>query len=167
MAMMAAAVPWLMAAGAAVSAVGAIQSANAQAAALGSQAAAANYNADISDEQAEQSLRVNTMEQLRLQREQRQFMGRQRAAAAQAGVGKGGSTKDILDQSETLAELDRLNLAYEGSLRARGYSTQADLDRFNASAYRGQIGPTRRAGYMSAVGTGLSSAYAFRTGRTL
>lgn len=154
---MAAAVPWIIGAGAAFQAVGAIQSANAQAAALGSQAASAKYNAGVSLEQAEQALTVNTMEQIRLQREQRQFLGRQRAMAAQAGVGKGGSTKDVLERSETLAELDLLNLAYEGTLRARGYTTQAELDRFNARAYANQIGPTKRAGMLSAVGSGIAA----------
>ena len=125
-----------------------------------SQAAASRYNAQVSRDQAQQALGVSTAQQLQLRREARQLAGRQRAAAAQSGVGSGGSTADIMERTETLSELDALNVAYEGALRAHGYSTQAQLDEFNASAYDRQAKATKRAGLFNAFGNVASGAYA-------
>ena len=157
--MAAAAVPLVLGA-TALQAIGSIQQGNAQAAAYNTQAQGARYNAAVSREQAQQALRVSSAQQMQQRREARQFLGRQRAMAAQAGVGMGGSTADVLERSETLAELDALNLAYEGLMRARGYNTQADLDDFAARAYVGQAKSAKRAGAFGALGSLLSGAYA-------
>jgi len=149
----------LLIAATAIQAVGAISSANSQAAALTSQAQASDYNAAVSRQQAEQALQVSTAQQLQSRRESRQFLGRQRAAAVQATGGVKGSAGDILEQSETLAELDALNIAYEGSLRSKGYSTQADLDNFYSRAYSSQAKSTRRSGLFSAAGSVGMGAY--------
>lgn len=160
-----AAAPALLIGAAAFQALGAIQRAQSQVANLQSQAAASDYNAQVARVQSERTLQLSSLEQSRLRREQAQFLGRQRAAAAQSGVGLGGSNRDILERSETLAELDALNVAYEGAVRARGYTSQAELDEFQARTFRSQVGPTRRAGFLSAVGGGLSAGYFLRSGR--
>lgn len=54
-------------------------------------------------------------------RSSRQFLGRQAAAFAEAGVGPGSSTA-IMDQSAINAELDALNIRYKGQLTKYGYS---------------------------------------------
>lgn len=149
----------LLIAATAASAFGAIQQGHSQAAALNAQAQASSYNAAVSRQQAEQALRVSSAQQMQLRREQRQQAGVRRAAAAQAGVGMGGSTADVLEQSRTLEELDALNVAYEGSLRARGFSTQADLDEFYARSYRSQAKSAKRAGYLQAAGNVASGSY--------
>lgn len=156
--MAAAALP-LLAIGTAISAIGAISSANSQAAAMQSQAAASRYNAQVSRDQAEQALDVSTSRQLQLRRDARQNAGRQRAAAAQSGVGFGGSTADVMEKTETLSELDVLNVAYEGALRSQGYSTQAQLDEFNAAAYDRQAKAAKRAGWLNAAGTVAMGGY--------
>jgi hypothetical protein len=143
----------LIIAATAAQAVGSIMQANSQSAALQSQAQASSYNAAVSRQQSEQALQVSSAQQLQLRREQRQQAGVRRAAAAQAGVGSGGSTADILEQSRTLEELDVLNLAYEGSLKARGYSTQAELDDFYASSFRQQAKSAKRVGLFNAAGS--------------
>lgn len=147
---------------AAFQALGAISSANSQASALKAQAASANYNAEVSKQQATQALATSTAQQSALRRDQRAQAGRMRAAAAQSGVGFGGSTADIFEQSDTLSELDAMNVAYEGALKARGYNTQAELDSFNARAYSAQVKGVRRAGYMQAAGSLLTAGYMTR-----
>lgn len=148
-----------LAAATAMKAIGGIAQANATAAALKQQAQGERYNAEVARQQADQALDVSTAQQIVLQRQARQEAGTRRAAAAQSGVGFGGSTRDILDRSDTLGELDRLNVAYEGALRARGYNTQADLDEFNARAYKAQAKTTKRLGIFGAVGTTLAGGY--------
>lgn len=146
------AAPVLLAASAA-SALGAIGQANSQAAMLQSQSAAAQYNARVAEQQAKQAVDVSVVQQLAQRRQARQVLGVQRAAIAQSGVGSGGSNRDVLERSETLAELDALNLAYEGTVKSRGYLAQRDIDEFQSRVYQGQVGPTRRAGYLSAIGS--------------
>ncbi len=152
-----------LAAATAMKAIGGIAQANANAAALGQQAQAARYNATVSRQQADQALDVSTAQQLVLRRQARQEAGTRRAAAAQSGVGFGGSTKDVLERSDTLAELDALNVAYEGALRARGYNTQADLDEFNARSYDAQAKTTKRLGLFGALGTTAAGAYKMKS----
>jgi hypothetical protein len=158
-----AAAPFLIAA-TAVQAIGAISSANAQAGAYNNQAAASRYNAEVSRQQADQALQVSAAQQMQQRRQARQVLGLQRAGAAESGVGMGGSNADLLERSETLAELDALNLAYEGTLRARGYTTQAELDEFQARAFDAQAKSTKRAGYLSAAGSILGGAYTLSGG---
>lgn len=150
----------MMIAATALSAFGAVSQANSQAAGMDAQSHASSYNAAVSRQQADQALQVSSAQQMQQRREARQFLAKQRAGAAQAGVGMGGSAGDILEQSETLAELDALNLAYEGAVKARGFNTQADLDDFYSRAYKSQAKSTRRAGLLSAAGSIALGAYA-------
>lgn len=140
-------------------AFGAISSANSQAASLNSQAAASRYNAAVARQQGDQALQVSSAQQMQQRRDARQVIGRQRAFAAQSGTGAGGSNADLLEQSETLAELDVLNTAYEGSLKARGFATQADLDDFYARSYQSQAKSVKKAGIFNAAGSLAMGAY--------
>lgn len=153
---MAAALPFI-ALGVAV--LGKLGEANAQSSALNQQADVARYNADVSRDQAQQALAVSTAQQMQLRRQQRQEAGVRRAAAAQAAVGAGGSTAAVLERSEDIAELDALNIAYEGGLKARGYATQAELDEFQGRALQQQAKNVKRAGIFSAVGSGMTAYY--------
>lgn len=128
---MAAALPFISVA---FSVMGAISQANTARQNAKAQQNAANYNAEVSRQQAQSALQVSTAQQLAQNRRARQIAGAGRAAVAQSGTGFGGSNQDVLDQSGTYAELDQLNLAYEGSMRARGWQSQAELD-----AYQGRV----------------------------
>lgn len=158
--------PALLAGAVGLQAIGAVSQANSNAAALGGQAQAADYNAAVSRQQAGQALSVSTANQIEQNRKARRVLGMQRAGAAQAGVGMGGSTGDLLERSETLAELDQLNLAYEGMLKARSFTTQAELDTFNASAYRAQAKSVKRAGILGAAGAVALGGYEFSKMKT-
>lgn len=127
--------------------------ASSQKKALRGQAATAEYNAEIAQVNAENALLSSSSNQLQLRREQRQFFGTQRAIAAQSGAGPGGSNRDIIEQSEDVAELDALNLAYEGELKAHGYMTQSDVDSLTARMYQSQVSGVNRAAMYSTIGT--------------
>src|SRR4051812_15919694 len=103
MAWFAAALPYLAAG---VQAAGSIRNGMQNSKTLKLQAIAANQQTQA-DEEAQR-------------RESRQFLGRQAAAAAEAGVGYDGSTGLIAAQSATMAELDALNTRYAGRLRGAG-----------------------------------------------
>ena len=139
--------------GVGMSAVGQMASAKSQAGALKGQAGVSEYNAAISRQNAKTALDVSSAQQLQQRRSARQQLARERAFGAQSGTGEGGTNADLLEQSETLAELDALNIAYEGEVRARGFLAQSDIDTYNAGLYRKQAKNVKRAGYLSTVGT--------------
>lgn len=60
-------------------------------------------------------------------RESRDFLAKQTAAIGQAGIGYGGSAADLQQQSAIDAELDALNIRYEGLTRMQGLKTEAKL----------------------------------------
>jgi hypothetical protein len=146
----------------AFSVIGAISDANSKSDAYESQAAWNQYNATIDRQNADAALQQSASEQARQNRRARQVMGEQRAATAQSGTGFGGSNADILDQSATLAELDMLNIAYEGQMRARGHNIQAQGEEFSAGVNKANAKKAKNAGYMNAgrsLLTGFSSGY--------
>lgn len=142
----------IMAVASVIQAVGAVSKANSESASMNQQAQAYDYNAAVSKQQAEHSLQVGTAQQLDQRRKARMILGQQRAAAAQSKTGE-RQADDLLEQSETLAELDALNIAYDGMLKSRGYTTQAELDTYQAASYRANAKAVRRSGYLSALGS--------------
>lgn len=146
----------------AFSVIGAISDANSRSDSYESQAAWNQYNATIDRQNADTALQQSASEQARQNRRARQVMGEQRAATAQSGTGFGGSNADLLDQSATLAELDMLNIAYEGQMRARGSEIQAQGEDYSAGVNRGNARNARRAGIFNAgrgLLTGTSRGY--------
>jgi len=146
----------------AFSVIGAISDANSKSQAYESQAEWNQYNAAIQRQNAGAALQQSASEQARQNRQARRVMGEQRAAVAQSGTGFGGSNADLLDQSATLAELDMLNIAYEGQMRARGYEIQAQGEDYSRKVNRRNAGNAKTAGIFSAgrsLLTGFSSGY--------
>lgn len=95
--------------------------------------------------------------------------GRRRAAIAQSGTGLGGSNMDVDNQSHVLAEMDALNIRYEGALTAHDIQIQGDMQATDMDtqsqlySYDGQLAGlnasnARRNMYLSAVGAGLKGA---------
>ena len=146
----------------AFSVIGAISDANSKSDAYESQAAWNQYNATIDRQNADTALQQSASEQARQNRRARQVMGEQRAATAQSGTGFGGSNADLLDQSATLAELDMLNIAYEGQMRARGQEIQAQGEDYSRKVNRRNAGNAKTAGIFSAgrsLLTGVGRGY--------
>ena len=119
---MAAAIPFIAAAGAVFSAVGAIS---------GGQAAnrTAQYNAAIADRNAvvaTQQASANEEAQRKLDARR---MGTMRAGYGASGVTSDGSVLDVLGDSIAEAELNALNIRYEGQLSSQGYGDSATSQR--------------------------------------
>lgn len=150
-----------LAAATTMQAVGAIRQGNAAAASYKTQQQAAEYNAAVSRNQADLAGKVSSSEQNAQNRKARQVLGLQRAAAAQSGLGFSGTNQDMIERSGTLAELDQLNLAYEGATRARGFMGQADLDEFNARVAGVNARSAKRAGYFGAATAVANAGYQY------
>ena len=110
----------------------------------------ANRNADILNQDATTALQQSTARGEAHQRAVEALQGTQRAAIAQAGIGSGGSARDIMEQSAVNAELDAMTMRYEGELRARGFRTEADNQKDIAHRQGSE-------GLMGAAGSILSS----------
>lgn len=142
----------------ALSVIGAISQGNAQAAQYRAQAQAQEYNARISQQNATIASQQSNAREDRQRREARQVLGAQRASLVQNLGGLYGSAGDIAEQSARNAELDALNIRYEGELQRRGYLSQADLDNQQAQQARANASAAKRAGYVSAGAAALSGA---------
>lgn len=138
----------------------------------GNQANASEYNASLLDQQAKSVQDVAAGKQMQQQRQARQVISAQRAALLQNGGGLGGAAENAISDSTTAAELDKLNIAYEGELQARGLHQEAEGQRWNAEIARAN---KKTAAVNLAIGLagsamgGASTAYsagAFGGGRT-
>lgn len=146
---MAAAPLILMVAATAVSAVGAVRASQAQ-------AAAANYNAQLAEQNAQVATAQGAAAAEAHDRDTRRKIGSAIASYGASGVQVDtGSPTDVLADSARAASLDNLTIKYNAKLRAMGLQAQAELSRTNAdnSLQAGQINAT------SAVLSGASKAY--------
>jgi hypothetical protein len=152
MAFMAPAIPYIMAASAAVSAIGAIQQGKAQ-------KAAADYNATINIQNA-QIARADAAAMAQQQdRENYLRLGAIRAAQGKSGgVANEGSVLDVLGDTAAQGELEKQNILYQGEQRARGFTNTAALDTFSGKQ-------AQRSSYMKAgselLSGGANAAYAY------
>lgn len=119
---MAAAIPVMMVAGAAISAYGAMQQAKAT-------SQAATFNANLNEQNAQASLQQATVAAIAHRREAAQAHGSLIAKYGAAGVTSDGSPTDVLRMSVENASLDEQTLLYRGRVKATGYMNAATLDR--------------------------------------
>jgi hypothetical protein len=116
---MAAALPFVAAAAAATSS---LMATGQERAVLGAQARAKEVEAGVARTQA-------GMEAEALGRETRRQFGELRAAGGEAGLTDSVTFGDVYKQAATAAELDALNLSYQGETRAQGLLTEAKITR--------------------------------------
>lgn len=155
---------WASVATAAVGAYSAIQAGKGQEAQYKSAQQAADYNAEMQRQNAAVARQQAGAREEAQRRQARQVLGEQRAALSQAGIGLSGSAADVYGQSAANAELDALNIRYEGELDARGLLAQSQL-----TSYEGQVSgmnakSAKRAGYVNAASSllsGATSAYGY------
>jgi hypothetical protein len=152
----------MLAASAAVSAVGAIQQGMAAQAQGKAAQDAANYNATLKQQQATLELQQSGAREEQARRGSRQLLGQQRAAIAQAGVGLGGSALDIMEQSADRAELDALTMRYEGDLRSKGLLAAAEGARYEGRVARAAGENAMKGAYLSAGASLLSAAGSYK-----
>lgn len=118
---------------------------------------AAEFNAATMEAEARIARQQGAAREEAQRRRAREFLGTQRAAAGQAGVGLGGSIGDVLEQSATEAELDALNIRYESNLQALGMENQAAITRWQGKE-------AKRAARARAVATVISGAAQYGQG---
>lgn len=160
--------------GAAATAVGAYKQGRAQSAANNAQAeaamanvAAANFNADLLDQNAEIAAAQGRVAQELQQRQSSRQIGSMIAAYGASGVQvDSGSPLDVLADSARTAELDRLTIGYNTDLQVKNYRDQAQLQRMSAqqgvlaaATYNSAARAASTSGYINAFGAGLN-AYA-------
>jgi hypothetical protein len=147
-------------------AMGAIAQGNAQSAQLDAQANnyraqadAAAYNANITRQQAEATAQQTSAREDLQRKQARQVFGRQLAAGAESGVSlTTGSAADVFRQSLYDAEMDALNIRYEGEMNRVGLLNQASLldwegevSKTNAVASNKMAKQAQKAGYLNAA----------------
>lgn len=155
---MAAIMPMLTIASAAMSAVGAISQGEAQAAQAKSQAQAQEYNAQVARNNATMANDQANAQEEQQRRHFAMVQGQARAAAAQSGAGFDGSNNDILNQNSLMNELDALTIRYDGQNKANGLIAQAQQDEYQAKASRMNAGSAITGGYLNAGASILSGA---------
>ena len=112
----------------------------------------ANYNAKLASRNAEISKRQGELEAERLDRDGRRQRGAISAAyGANNIVGGEGSPLDVLENSFTIAELDKQNAKYNADIKAYGYNAEAA-----AQKQAGKTALTK--GLFSAAGSALGAA---------
>jgi hypothetical protein len=152
----------LVAASAAVSAVGAIQQGAAAAAQGRAQQQAQQVNAAIKEQNSAAVRQQAGAREDQQRRQARQLLGQQRAALAQAGIGVGfGSALDIEEQSAIRAEYDALAIRYEGEMQARGLLASAQQDLYEGQVARSAGKNAQTASYISAGASLLSGAASY------
>lgn len=135
---------WLAIAGAAVSAIGAIQKGQAD-------AGAAKYNATIARQNSVVALQQGDAAVQAQNRDARRRLGSMKALYGASGVeGDTGSPLDVLADSTRMAELDALTTQYNYQLKSQGFDDQAALDDSNAKN-------SRTASYLNATSSLLNS----------
>lgn len=140
------------------SVIGALRGGQQQQQMYNAQAQAEAYNAAVKRQQADTVQQVYGQREEQQRRNARLLAGKRRAAIAESGTGFGGSNLDIENQSEVMAELDALNIRYEGQLESKGLLDAAALDDYSAGLYRRSGGYARRTGYLAAGSAILSGA---------
>lgn len=86
---------------------------------------AAEYNAAVARNNAIAARQQAAANAAAQERKSRQQIGAMRAAYGASGVGLEGSPIDVLENSAAMAELDRQNILYAGTLKAQGYESTA------------------------------------------
>jgi len=130
---------------------------NTQAAAK-AQGEAAEYNATIAKQNSDIARSQTAGKEDLLRRKTAAILGEQRAAIGQSGLGLSGSMLDIYDESETNAEMDALNIRYEGELAARGYGNTANLENYYGDNAKRNAKQSMTGGYLGMAGSLLSGA---------
>jgi hypothetical protein len=110
------------AASAATAVVGGVQASN-----------QAETEADIQKANAEAAAQQASAAEDLQRRRNRGVLARQRAAIAESGIGFGGSAERLQQDSAVQAELDALNVRYEGTVRQMGFKTGAQFSKAQAS----------------------------------
>jgi hypothetical protein len=147
------------AAAAGASAYGAVQQGKAAEGQANYQAAVGRNNAIIAERQARDAEERGASEELAQRRQTAAGLGKQRAGMAANGVDlSSGSPLDILGDTAAFGELDALTVRSNAAREAYGYRNQASQFTSDAAAQKIAGRNTRKASYIGAGSTLLTSA---------
>src|SRR5437016_189152 len=96
-----------------------------------------DYNATVAAQYARAAGGEAGQEEVTQRRSAQMALGNAAAAAGEAGV-SGGSTETVMRQSALNAELDALNIRYQGRLRSLGLNAKGTLDRYQGRQAQSQ-----------------------------
>jgi len=97
-------------------------------------AQAANYNAQVQQQQATMAIQQAAEEERRARISGKKQIGAQRANISASGLQLEGSALDVLEESANNAELDALNIRHGGQMKAWSARAGAQLDTMRASS---------------------------------
>lgn len=100
------------------------------------QAEAAEFNARVSEQEAQRARQAAAFEEQRLRDAARRVAGAQRAAIGASGIGFEGSPLLVMADTAEEAELDALAIRFSGSTAEARAKSQAALDRLQARQAR-------------------------------
>jgi hypothetical protein len=148
-----------------VSAGGAVMQGSQASSQAKTQAAADRYEATLAQQQAKTDLQIGaSQEGAQLQRNA-QVEGTQQAAIAQSGTGvTSPSAQDVMRQTAINAQLDALNIRYEGQLNAHGEQVYAQEARTSANISDSNASNALMSGYLGAGKALLSTGTTWYTG---
>jgi hypothetical protein len=158
----------LLVASTAISAMGSIAQGKAASASYKAQSQAQTYNSIVDKNNADQVATEYAVKENNLRQQQAGFLGRQRAALAESGIGPGGSAGDVISEDTTRARMDDLTLRYEGQTKRTAYLNNSTLDKYQSKVASMNAGAASQAGYMGALGAVIGGAgrYSDYTNRT-
>lgn len=145
-------------AGTVVSALGSIASGYAAKAQYESQAQASQHAATIAEQNAATIALQAGEREHQQRREARQAFGATEAAIAESGSGFGGSNALLYKQSMIDAEVDALNIRYEGMLARTSALNEAQGLRYQAKTAKAAGRNAVIGGWIGAATTGLTGA---------
>lgn len=124
---------------------------------LRANAVANDYNEAVKRSRADTVTSATNQREETQRRKARLEAGRRAASIAEAGLGFGGSMGAFDDQSNAYAELDALNIRYEGALEARGLLAEANLEGYYARSNRSNARQVRSSRFLNTAGAAFSS----------
>lgn len=95
-----------------------------------------DFNANVSEQNAQQAIKLSAQDERRQRIHGRKAVGDMRSAYGASGVTIEGSPSDVLAESMASAELDALNIRYAGESKAANFRNEASIARFNGANAR-------------------------------
>jgi len=135
---------WIAIIGLIIGAVSALSGSLAQQRQYEANAKANDYNAAVLRQRAELTASTYNQREEQQRRVARLQAGELRASIAESGSGLLGSNADVERQSQIFAEMDSLNIRYEGELESSALLEEATLQDFEAKVNRANSRYTKR-----------------------
>lgn len=159
MAFLAAAAPYLAAAGAAVGAVSAVQQGQAASKAAQFNAQVSRNNQLIAEQNADYAVKAGIRKAEAESMKGRAIIGKLKSAQAASGVDVGSeSFQDVIEGATEANVLDTATVLHNAQLEAYGYRSQAKSFEANAQLKNMESDSAETGGYTSGLGTLLSGA---------